>query len=401
MIRLFNFILKLVIWILLLLAMCIVSIIMFVNPGNYKPQISSFVEKHTGHKLQVNGDIKWSLRPISLYLQDIIIMDPDSNGPQALLESKEAHIVIKPLDYLLALFNHKKKQEFLLKLNATMFYGLKTKVNVESNININSKLQVKGNVRLLPVEYKNNTKASPLTIAFTLDKEQVQIVIDEKNIDMQIVSQIFISEPLLSGEGSIKVNLSSLRKHNGKGLLGNLAGSMDVSIKNGKLKGIDIFSTLSQTEQNINDLFDTMRSNVKLSVDLLLSNGPKAINNVVGENYFSGFEELLFKAFFKDGVADRSGMLLQHTSYVVQGGGLIDLPKNNLNYKFYATLSKLADHEPQHVNEIVHEVPLLIKVDGPINQPIFSMDIPGYVRGALQELQKSLFSGAIGSLLKK
>jgi hypothetical protein len=400
MIKLFNFILKSIIGILLLLAIGIVSIIVFVNPGNYKPQISSFVEKQTGYQLHIEGDIKWSLLPFSLYIQDIVVMNKTSL--EKLLESKEARVIIKPIDYIMAVFTNKKKQAFLLKLNATVFYGLKTKLNVESNINVGlGSLQVDGNVKLLPIEYQNDTKAVPLTIAFTLDKGGVSIIVDEKNVDVQVISKIFVSESLLFGVGAIKVNLSSARNNNEKGLLNNLAGTMDVSIKDGKIKGIDIFSTLAQAENNLNALFDTMRGNVKQGIDVLLSNDSKAINNVLGENYFSGFSSLKLQAFFKGGVASQSTLSLQHPSYTVQGVGLIDLPKNNLDYQFYAVLNKFTNNEPQQVAQYVHTVPLLIKINGPINQPVFSINKEEYLRAALQELQKSLFSGAIGALLKK
>jgi len=132
-----------------------------------------------------------------------------------------------------------------------------------------------------------------------------------------------------------------------------------------------------------------------------LSNDSKAINNVLGENYFSGFSSLKLQAFFKGGVASQSTLSLQHPSYTVQGVGLIDLPKNNLDYQFYAVLNKFTNNEPQQVAQYVHTVPLLIKINGPINQPVFSINKEEYLRAALQELQKSLFSGAVGALLKK
>ena len=400
MIRVIKFIIKLFILALLLLIIGTVSIIMLVNPNNYKSQISSLVERQTSRHLHINGDIKWSLLPqMGIYLNDIVLSKEGSL--EQLLESKQVYLTIKPIDYLVNAFLKKKTQGILLKLKEMSFDGTKTKFDVESNINLNQKRQINGNMRLLPIKYKSDNKTTPLTVMFIIDQEQIQIMIDEKKIDMQLVSQLFMSEPFFSGEGTITAHLSSVKKQNtNKGLLNNLTGSLNISIKNGKINGIDILNTLTQTEHNVHDLFEIIKNNPKQNIGLLLSNNSKTVSNVLGENYFSEFSSFNFQTFFKDGVSLQSSVLLQHPAYAMRGFGKIDLSKNLLDYKFNAVLNKFADNESQQVEHYVKRVPLLIKAYGSIEHLTFSVDFQGYLHSALEELQKNLFSGAINSILK-
>ncbi len=398
MFKLITFFVKLVIWLLVLLVVCIAGVVLLVNPDNYKTQISSFVEERTGHKLDINGSLKWSLFPhIHVYAQDLVLMD--QTGKDKLLETKEATIVIKPIKYLLAVAN-KKKQEFLLKLDTSVFYGLGAKFNLESTINISfsPKIELEANLQFLPVESK--TKATPLNLNIVIDPRQLHLLIDEKTVDMQNVSQIFLSEPLVSGVGAIKVDLVAKTTVNDlKGLFSNLSGNVDLVITNGKLQGIDMYGSLTKIEQKLNTLFNSKQGNIKQSIGALLPND-KPNDNVIGKEFFSAFSNLKLQATFKNGVANDSNLLLQDQSYTVQGSGLIDLAKNNLDYKINAKLNKFASEDAESVTQYMQNIPLLIKVNGPIAGLIFSVDVEEYLQTALQGLQKNLLKSVIAPFVK-
>jgi uncharacterized protein involved in outer membrane biogenesis len=387
-------IIKLAIWVLILTFATIIGIVIFVNPNEYKAQIASLVEKHSDYKIQLSGNLKWSVWPqLSIYCQNIIITKKQNT--EKLLEAQEAKLLINPIEYILNKVKNKTLQTFALNLKAIVFYGLNTKVNLESMLNIDfvPNITVLGNIKLLPIEYQNNSNIKPLTINVALDSpKKINLSIDEPKIDMAMVSKIFVADPLFSGTGDIKVNLN--------GLLNNLTGNIDLAITDGKLQGIDISNVLTQTENNLNSLFDLMRGNIKQTIDALLSNNKNPPNtaNLIGDNYFSGFSKLTINAIFKDGVSSQAKLTLQHPTYNVNGDGTINLTKNLLDYKINATLNKIENNN-QQANQYITSVPILIKVTGTINDPQFSVDTKEYLQTALQALQKNLFSKSVGAIL--
>lgn len=389
-------IIKLIIWVLLLTFATIIGIVVFVNPNEYKSQIASLVEKHSDYKIQLSGNLKWSVWPqLSIYCQNIIITKKQTT--EKLLEAQEAKLLINPIEYILNKVKNKTLQNFALNLKAIVFYGLNTKVNLESMLNIDfvPNITVLGNIKLLPIEYQNNSNINPLTINVALDSpKKINLSIDEPNIDMAMVSKIFVSDPLFSGTGDIKVNLN--------GLLNNLTGNIDLAITDGKFQGIDISNVLAQTENNLNSLFDLMRSNIKQTIESLLSNNktPPNTANLIGDNYFSGFSKLTINAIFKDGISTQAKLTLQHPTYNVTGDGIINLTKNLLDYKINAALNKIENNN-QQANQYIASVPILIKINGTINDPQFSVDTQEYLQTALQGLQKNLFSKSVGAILNK
>jgi len=67
--------LRYVLWGLLALIVIVVAVVAIalwtINPNDYKPQIEKVVESHTNLRLQLKGDIGWSLIPIGLKLNDV------------------------------------------------------------------------------------------------------------------------------------------------------------------------------------------------------------------------------------------------------------------------------------------------------------------------------------------
>lgn len=91
---------------MLAIILCIVALIAFIvfaNPNSYKPRITELLQTYTGLPFKIEGDIEWTLRPISiLKLQDLTLADPtDSNNPAVKIKD-----VTLRIDMGKALSNH-------------------------------------------------------------------------------------------------------------------------------------------------------------------------------------------------------------------------------------------------------------------------------------------------------
>ena len=179
------------------------------------------------------------------------------------------------------------------------------------------------------------------------------------------------------------------------GLLNNLSGTINLSINNGKLHGIDIFNVLVQTETQLNSLFELLRGNIKQNIASLLSHHQN-MPVVIGDDYFSIFSKLTLESGIHNGIANKANLLLQHPSYSVQGAGTIDFYKNIIDYKVNANLIKIEEHDKPQVAQYIHTTPIFIKINGPINKPIFSVNTQEYLQNGLQELQKTLLTNILG-----
>lgn len=396
MIKFIRFIIKSLLLLVILLAFCLVTLMILINTTNYKSKLSAFIGNNTDYTLHINGAIKCSLLPnLSLYAEDIVITHKTSTAK--LLESKELHLIIKPIEYIIAKFKHNKNQDVLLKLNAAMLYGLNTQVNIESQLTIDwvPKLAINGFIQLLPFKYKNDLKAIPLNVRVSLDRHQINLFIDQQNVDLELINQIFTQNVLVSGKSDLKIKLSAPYKKLQTGLLNNLSGTINLSINNGKLHGIDIFNVLVQTETQLNSLFELLRGNIKQNIASLLSHH-ETMPAVIGDDYFSIFSKLTLEADLHDGIANKANLLLQHPSYSVQGAGTIDLSKNIIDYKVNANLIKIEEHDKPQVAQYIQTTPIFIKINGPTNKPNFSVNTQEYLQNGLQELQKTLLINILG-----
>lgn len=92
-------------FILFILAFVVIFIaVKFVNLNEFKTQISQQIYNATGKQLQLNGDIHWSFFPwLSIHVNDAVVQNDPSFGPQNLASIKQADVAIK----LLPLFDHK------------------------------------------------------------------------------------------------------------------------------------------------------------------------------------------------------------------------------------------------------------------------------------------------------
>jgi len=98
--KLLKFLSILLAAIVLLLAIMIGGVMIFINPNDYKAEISDQVYKMTGRTLTIQGDIKWSFFPwVGLEVNDVTLSNAQGfgNKPFAQLGHAKASIKLLPL----------------------------------------------------------------------------------------------------------------------------------------------------------------------------------------------------------------------------------------------------------------------------------------------------------------
>lgn len=78
-----------------------VAIVLFINPNDFKPQISQQVYKYTGRQLTLNGAIHWSFFPwLGLQLNEAQLSNAAGFGAQPFAQIQQADISVKLLPLL-------------------------------------------------------------------------------------------------------------------------------------------------------------------------------------------------------------------------------------------------------------------------------------------------------------
>ncbi len=97
--KLIKIFIYLIITIVVVIALAIGGIVMFINPNQFKPQITELVQKNANVVLTIDGDIEWTFYPwLGIKVQNISVASPNTpTVPLAKIQLAEASILLKSL----------------------------------------------------------------------------------------------------------------------------------------------------------------------------------------------------------------------------------------------------------------------------------------------------------------
>lgn len=97
--KLLKIFVYLVLTVVVVIALAIGGIVMFVNPNQFKPQITELVQKNTNVILTIDGDIEWTFYPwLGIKVQNITLASPNTpTVPIANIKLAQASILLKSL----------------------------------------------------------------------------------------------------------------------------------------------------------------------------------------------------------------------------------------------------------------------------------------------------------------
>lgn len=212
MIKFIRLILKTIFIFLLLIIGLLIATFYFVNPNNYKNQISSFFQKNIGYNLQIDGKIEWSLdTKIGLYSQDLIISQESNKiSEQKLLTIKKLSIFINPITSIL----NKKliiSQMELENLDLDVLRTPDQKMNIDKLINkISSMYKNKNTIVFDTIVFKNCIiNLDDKLNNGSLNIKQLNLTIKQNNIFDLSSSVIELLDNQFTLEGEVHVDWQS------------------------------------------------------------------------------------------------------------------------------------------------------------------------------------------------
>lgn len=150
--KLIKIFVYLVLTVVVVIALAIGGIVMFVNPNQFKPQITELVQKNTNVILTIDGDIEWTFYPwLGLKVQNIFVASPNTpTVPIANVKLAQASILLK------SIFNRE------LHINDVVMEGLSVSLLKDANGNTNWALPEKPQ-KEASIEAESNQQANSET----------------------------------------------------------------------------------------------------------------------------------------------------------------------------------------------------------------------------------------------
>lgn len=151
--KLIKIFVYLVLTVVVVIALAIGGIVMFVNPNQFKPQITELVQKNANVILTIDGDIEWTFYPwLGLKVQNIFVASPNTpTVPIANVKLAQASILLK------SIFNRE------LHINDVVMEGLSVSLLKDANGNTNWALPEKPQQKEVSVETENNQQVNSET----------------------------------------------------------------------------------------------------------------------------------------------------------------------------------------------------------------------------------------------
>ena len=145
--KLIKIFVYLILTVVVVIALGIGGIVMFVNPNQFKSQITELVQKNANVILTIDGDIEWTFYPwLGLKVQNIFVASPNTpTVPMANIKLAQASILLK------SIFNRE------LNINDVVVEGLSVSLLKDANGNTNWALPEKAQTTAVKAE----TEATP------------------------------------------------------------------------------------------------------------------------------------------------------------------------------------------------------------------------------------------------
>ena len=99
--RTFKILASLISTIILLIFLAIIAVTVWLDPNDYKDNISQLVKEQTGQTLAINGEIHWSFFPsLGIKVENVTLSNPPGFGSQPMAKVGNAEIQMKLLPLL-------------------------------------------------------------------------------------------------------------------------------------------------------------------------------------------------------------------------------------------------------------------------------------------------------------
>lgn len=312
-----------------------VSLMMFVNPNRFKPEIIAAVQKQTGYQAVIDGNISWSFYPrIGAEVEHMTLTAPLEKHAFA-----DLHGMTLGMDLMQLLRGEKKlqgnvhiKQMTLMKVQAS-----DAAVDIQWENNVLMLSSISASLYSGRLEGSANGRNFTNQPKWEWDVQMSQIQLQALLQDINGAN----SKLIISGVGQVKLQGQTTGKEKQE-MLKNLQGKVNYSLTNGSVSGIDLNFFVQSADEIVNS---------------------KPVNLANNTNKTS-FESLTGTSVIKNGIASTHDTILVSANFTTKASGSIDLVHSNIDYAL--------DIVPQHVEKIKFTIPVLVA--GDLSDPSIKLD---------------------------
>lgn len=392
-----KFIIKFIVSVVVLAALAAVGVALFVDPNNFKPQITEFVSKNTGYQIELKGDINWSFWP-NLALEVNDVQYQELTIQKALVSADLSQLIkgnIIVNDIAIYVPDLRQADQVILKNIVLQSSNLQlAKNNITTNISlsfesidniassITGKIKLANNLLHAPLSAKLGTNKNNLQLKldFDLKKSVLNIVLNGKQLELGKIWQAFSQPSMIVGTADLNANLTSQGKTAAE-LKQHLNGTTNIVISNGQLQNI-----------NINDYASLALGAVSGLSNLLENEKLQKMQDSFNNSSKTKFAKIKASCNINDGIIKNQDLLLLSKKYKVTGHGVINLPNNLIVYQAQI---KLLEHKK------LKNIAIPVKIRGNLDAPTVQTDNHAFANNVIQALQKDKLKSFTNKLLRK
>ncbi len=177
--------------------------------------------------------------------------------------------------------------------------------------------------------------------------------------------------------------------------------STQIEMNNGKLQGIDLVSLLKNAQSSIHGLIDALTH--KLSIDSLsvVKSELAKWKTDPQSSAFTPFNSLKTNATLTNGIINNPNLVIDHTDYVINGSGMINVSANKIQYQTTLQLKNNPYPASDKAGNFLFQTPLHIQIQGALDDLKIQPDLSTYMNSALQFTQKELMKKAVQKTIEK
>jgi AsmA protein len=208
--------------------------------------------------------------------------------------------------------------------------------------------------RLTVGPHQTNVWGGKIQGSLKIDANSQSVIMTESISDVDVAALLssLSAMPVLSGRGNLTANVSATGTDSAA-MLRSLTGQLDLQLKDGALKGVDLQAILRGAQAALG----------RTASQHATSNGQ------------TRFTELSATAVIKNGVADNQDLNIKAPLFRVQGNGTIDISAGQLNYLARVAIVDAADGQGGAELKALRGITVPIRLVGPINRPNYRVDI--------------------------
>lgn len=271
---------------------------------------------------------------------------------------------------------------------------------------VKATIQMKnGLLNINPIEYhyaKGDHRGS-IQVDFTNPVTKYRFSQESNHFEISTLLETLGYHNKLQGGTSLKFNLWS----EGDSLFAlkqNLNGQGEFELNNGKIGGIDAAYLLKHAQNTIKDFMSAVHRKKPSNLAALIKSelAQWAAQSEKQQSLVSPFTQIKGSFSLSSGIITNPDLSIVNSNYIIHGKGSLSLSDENINYHLSGIYKDMNLYEQDNdIYLFLNQTPLLVHIQGPLQEPGLRPDFEKYAEQALKFSQRNIFEKFVDKNLDK